>query len=132
MNEIKKRVLIVDDDLPIVEVIKIILEEKNYLVDTLTESQSIKEKLSLDLPDLILLDIWMSGLDGVEITRILKSSPRTKHIPIIMISANNEVEKIAKNSGADDFIAKPFDVDVLIKKVEKHVRINPDLFPTAE
>jgi CheY-like chemotaxis protein len=72
------------------------------------------------LPDLLLLDIWMSGMDGKEICKHLKSQEVTKHIPIIMISANKDTQKIAFECGADDFIAKPFQMKNLLQKVAQY------------
>ena len=73
-----------------------------------------------DLPDILLLDMLLSGKDGREITKQLKSQDSTKHIPIILFSAYPSVEEDARRSGADDFIAKPFDIDVLLAKIEQY------------
>jgi CheY-like chemotaxis protein len=72
-------------------------------------------------PDLLLLDIWMSGLDGREICKALKLQDHTKHIPIILVSANRDTEQIAHDAGADDFLNKPFDMDDLLRKVAERV-----------
>lgn len=72
------------------------------------------------LPSLLLLDIWMSGLDGRDICKELKSDDKTKKIPIIMISANKDTKQIALEAGADGFIAKPFEIDTLIETVERY------------
>lgn len=115
----KKRVLIADDDPAILEVITLMLEDAGY--DSRTTVDGHTEKIVKKyLPDVILLDIWMSGLDGRTICKSLKKHKLTMHIPIIMISANKDTEKIAKESGADDFIAKPFEMDDLLKKVAKY------------
>ena len=70
--------------------------------------------------DLLLLDIWMSGHDGKEICRALKRGDATKKVPIILISASRDVELSASEAGADDWIAKPFDMKNLLAKVKKH------------
>jgi CheY-like chemotaxis protein len=81
-----------------------------------------------DLPDLILLDIWMAGIDGREICKHLKNQSLTKYIPIILISANSDTEEIAKQAGADDFICKPFDMDNFLQKVAKYSKnARPDM-----
>lgn len=118
-----KRILVVDDDLAILEVIKIILDEKGYEVATATDSVSLYDEIKDKKPDLILLDIWMSGQDGQEITKFLKANGDTCNIPIVMISANNEGLKMAKDSGADDFLAKPFDIEDLLSKVDKYTAV---------
>lgn len=115
----KKKIIVVDDDLGILEVIKIILEEEDYKVITIDDGKMILKKIEDEMPDVVLLDIWMSGQDGGEIAKHLKAKEKTKSIPIIMVSAKNDTEKVARESGADDFITKPFDMDVLLEKVKK-------------
>lgn len=116
-------ILVIDDDTGILEVVKIILEDKGYFVKTVQESSKIDSVLSEKLPELILLDIWMSGIDGQDVTKTLKKNNQTCHIPIILMSANQETEKIAKAAGADGFITKPFDIDHLTSLVESYVKI---------
>lgn len=114
--EKKKKVLVADDDPAILEVITLILEDAGYDVKTTVNGQT--EKFAQEyLPDLILLDIWMAGMDGRNICKGLKTKKSTKHIPVIMISANKDTEKIAREAGADGFLAKPFDMKDLLSKV---------------
>lgn len=117
----KKKILIADDDPAILEALTLMLEDAGYETDTTVDGQTIKEATD-QLPDLILLDIWMSGTDGRDICKHLKRRPQTKHIPIIMVSANKDAEHIAKESGADDFIAKPFEMDDLLALIEKYMK----------
>lgn len=112
--------MIADDDPAIVESTRLILEEFGYEVDSTVDGQTIY-KMKKDFPDLLLLDIWMSGQDGREICKYLKKEDTTKRIPIIMISASRDIKESAKTAGADDFLAKPFDMDDLIAIVEKHI-----------
>lgn len=114
--------MVVDDDHGILEVIQIILEGENYDVLTLSSSEAIEDKIRTFSPDIILLDIWMSGQNGGEIAIKLKSDTNTSHIPIIMISAKNDTDVIAKQSKADDYISKPFDMDDLLNKIKKHIK----------
>jgi DNA-binding response OmpR family regulator len=117
-----KKILIAEDDTAILEVIKIILEGEGYEIHSTDEKDTIYKLISEHNPNLILLDIWLSGHDGGKIARHLKSKKETKHIPVIIISANNETAKITKESGADDYLLKPFDIDDLLKIVKKHLR----------
>jgi DNA-binding response OmpR family regulator len=118
MNE-QKKVLVVDDDAGMRDATRRLLEHVGYMA--LTAEDGRVGQLVIDWkPDAILLDIWMSGLDGREVCRLLKGNEATKSIPIIMFSANSDVEYIAKESGADDFIEKPFDMKTLVAKIEKH------------
>lgn len=116
----KKRILVVDDNTAILDALKIMLEDEGYEVETTVDGATVKD-IQAPLPDLVLLDIWMSGVDGRDVCKFLKSTPATKHIPVIMISAAKDTEQIAKASGADDFISKPFQMDVLLKMVAKYV-----------
>lgn len=116
-----KKIAVIDDDKAILEVIRIILEEQNYLVTLIDDPNNVLKKIQDLSPALILMDLWMSGYDGMDITKQLKKDDSTKHIPIIIISANNDAEKIAKESGANGFLPKPFDIDDLAAVVKQHL-----------
>ncbi|MBI4079333.1 MAG: response regulator [Candidatus Levybacteria bacterium] len=116
----KKSVLVVDDDPAILDVIKIILEEKGYDVHLLADGDKIAQTIVAFSPSVILLDFWLSGLNGKQVIKILRTNPTTKHIPIIMISANHDPKSIAEEVEANDFLAKPFDIDDLVRIVEKY------------
>jgi DNA-binding response OmpR family regulator len=120
MNK-KKKILVADDDPGILEAIQIMLEDEGYDVMVTVNGETVA-KIFEQEPDLLLLDIWMSGQSGEDICKALKASESTKHIPIIMISANRDTEAIAKSAGADDFITKPFDIDNLLSKVKKYLK----------
>jgi len=113
----KKKILVADDDPAIVDSVQIILELEGYNVSTTVDGETVYG-LKRNFPDLLLLDIWMSRLDGREICRYLKDNPSTKNIPIIIISASKDVEASAVMAGADGFIAKPFEMDDLLTKVK--------------
>lgn len=117
----KKKILIAEDDKAIIEVVKIILENEGYLILATDREEAIHEALKKESPDLILLDIWLSGEDGGKIAKYLKEKKETKHIPIVIMSANNETEKITKDAGADDFLLKPFNIDDLLYIVKKYI-----------
>lgn len=123
MNNASK-ILICDDDEGIVEVIQIILEENGYEVETIMNGKEIEKKVKAYQPNLIFLDIWMPGIDGKEVTRILKSDMKTKDIPIVLVSALNEVSKIREMTGADAFLPKPFDLQDLLAIVKRHIAKN--------
>lgn len=123
-----KKILVSDDDLAILDAIRMILEDEGYEVTTQPEGQKLYD-LKGELPDLILLDVWMSGVDGRDICKYLKSKEETKHIPIIMISANNSTERIATEAGANGFITKPFELTRLLATVKKHLESDLDLVP---
>lgn len=85
----KRRILVADDDPSILEVISLILEDAGYEVTTSVNGETVKKVHGI-LPDLILLDIWMSGMDGREICKYLRANKKLKHIPVVMISANKD------------------------------------------
>src|SRR5260370_7701054 len=76
------------------------------------------------LLELIMLDILLQSKDGRKICQQLKSDPKTSHMPVIVLSAHSDASQLANDCGADDFIEKPFDVDVLISTVEKYLPHN--------
>lgn len=118
MGERKKKILIADDDPGILDALSLFLEDVGYEVETTNDGGSVL-KFQNGHPDLLLLDIWMSGWSGRDICLSLKSQEATRHLPIILISANDEAERIAWEAGADDFIAKPFDLDDVLEKIEQ-------------
>ena len=116
----KKKILVADDNPAILDALDIMLEENGYEVET-TLNGAAAQDMKEPLPDLLLLDIGMSGTDGRDICKQLKNSASTKNIPVIMISATKDLEQIAKDSGADYFIAKPFQMEHLLITVFKFV-----------
>lgn len=113
MPHSKKKILVADDDPSILEVISLILGDAGYDVET-TVGADTERRIREYKPDVILLDIWMSGMDGRTICSDLKSNKQTKRIPVIMISANKDTERIARDAGADGFLAKPFEMKDLL------------------
>jgi DNA-binding NtrC family response regulator len=117
----EKEILVIDDDLAILEVIKIILEEKGYKVTTISDSTTVEKYIVGHAPDMIFVDFWMAGLNGRKIVGIVKDNYKTQHVPVIMISANHDVKKISEEIRADGFLAKPFDISDLTTIVDKHI-----------
>ncbi len=115
----KKKVYVAEDDPAILEIISLILRDMDYDVETSTDGRSLHNKV-FDLPDLILLDIRMSGTNGGDICSYLKLNPATKSIPIVLISANRDLLDIGLRSEADAILAKPFDIEDLITVVKKY------------
>lgn len=117
----RKKILVADDDTAILQVIKLILEESGYAVYAVSDGSKVVDQVNKTKPDVILLDIWMSGYDGRDLSQTLKAKKETKNIPIIVVSAHNETERMAKEAGADGFISKPFDMDYLLETVRKYL-----------
>ncbi len=115
-----KRILVVDDDTDILNLVQAILDYEGYLVQT-SPSGSIFQHVQRALPDLILLDVLLSEKDGRVLCLQLKVNELTKDIPIILFSAHVKKENALRGSHADDFLAKPFDIQELLTVVRKHL-----------
>ncbi|WP_379963188.1 PleD family two-component system response regulator [Epilithonimonas sp. UC225_85] len=117
-----KKILIFDDDTSILEVISIIFEENGYKVEISETSHDIIEKVSTFRPDVILMDNWIPNIGGVEATRLLKSHEDFKNIPVIYVTANNDIASLAESAQADDYVAKPFNLEDLEVMVAKYMK----------
>jgi CheY-like chemotaxis protein len=117
----KKKILIFDDDKTILEVITIIFEENGYQVEISETSHDIIEKVTQFQPDVILMDNWIPNIGGVEATRLLKNHEKFNTIPVIYVTANNDIVALAEQARADDYVAKPFNLDDLEGKVAKYL-----------
>jgi DNA-binding response OmpR family regulator len=122
MEQQTKKLLVVDDDPDILDALQFLLEDVGYKVTT-TEKGEYAENLhdtNDGLPDVIILDVLLSGKDGRLICQKLKSQEETKRIPIIMMSAHPDAKRSVAVVGADDFLGKPYDVDELLTKIAKY------------
>jgi DNA-binding response OmpR family regulator len=114
-----QRILVVDDDPDILEAIQFVLETDYEVFTDLGDG--VERKIQKHAPQLVLMDILLSGKDGRDITKKLKQDGKTKNIPIILLSAHPNIESTIQTCGADDFIPKPFDMNILLSKVEKYI-----------
>ena len=111
-----KKILVVDDDDAILEAIQISLELDEYIVCTANDGKSAIAVAIREKPDMIILDVLLSGDDGRDVARTLKGDQTTATIPIVMVSAHPNVHQTVLDAGADDFLAKPFDINDLLEK----------------
>lgn len=121
MQSKRRKLLVVDDEPDILEFLQVILEEEGYEVFTSTKGEYLEQLHNGGLPDLILLDVLLSGKDGRDIVKYLKGQDETKAIPVIMFSAHPSAEQTARTAGADDFLAKPFNIDELLLRIAKYL-----------
>jgi len=114
-----KNILVVEDDLDIRELISFNLANEGHQVFEANNGEVGIDKARNNNPDLILLDLMLPGIQGLDVCRIIKSDQETKEIPIIMVTALGQEEDIVKGleTGADDYITKPFSIKVLIARV---------------
>ena len=112
----RKKIFIADDDTDILTIIGLMLKVHGYDVISTTNANHIFDQKE-NLPDLILLDIWMSGIDGRVICKKLKENVLFKNIPVVFISANTGITEITAECKAQGFISKPFEMEHLVSKI---------------
>ncbi len=119
-----KNILVVEDDSDIRELISFNLLNQGHQVFEANNGELGIEKSRKKLPDLILLDLMLPGIHGLDVCRIIKADQETKNIPIIMVTAMGQEEDIVKGleTGADDYITKPFSIKVLLARVSAVLR----------
>lgn len=108
-----KTVLLFDDDIQILEVCTLILEYSGYTVATSSNVENVVDQVKAVRPDVILMDNWIPDIGGIRATQLIKQNPEVGHIPVIYISANSNIESLARQAGADTYLAKPFNMDQL-------------------
>lgn len=116
-----RTILLVDDDEGILDAFKEMLESEQYDVETSSDGEILLHLEAENLPKLIILDVLLSGHDGRVLCRQLKNNPNTNAVPIIMVSAHPTAEQDVPACGANDFLKKPFEMDVMLRKVAKYM-----------
>ena len=117
----KENILIVDDEEDVLELVRFNLEKNGYKTETAVSGEEALEKAKAKSPDLIILDLMLPGIDGLEVCKKLKSNTKTENIPVIMLTAKSEESDIITGLelGAQDYITKPFSPKVLIARVRR-------------
>ena len=120
----REHILVVDDDKDILELISYNLNKNGYRVTCVTTGEEALEKARSEAPDVLILDLMLPGLDGLEVCRILRKAPATSGIPIVMLTAKGEESDIVKGLelGADDYVTKPFSPKVLLARIKAVLR----------
>ena len=121
---VKQKILVVDDEEDILELLKFNLSREGYQVLCAVSGEQALRLVRSENPDLIMLDLMLPGIDGLEVTRRLKNDPDTKNLPIVMLTAKGEEADIVTGLelGADDYITKPFSPRVLIARIRAVLR----------
>lgn len=117
----KKCVLIYDDDLEILNVCRAILNSSSYRVETNSTCENIISDIQNFHPDIILMDLWIPTIGGENAIRCMREDPKSKNIPVILFSANDEIEKISERVNADGFLKKPFDIHMFKETIEDNI-----------
>ncbi|MGD8521030.1 MAG: response regulator transcription factor [Desulfobacterales bacterium] len=120
----KERILVVDDEEDILELVTYNLTKEGYHIKGATTGEAALKKIQSESFDLIVLDLMLPGIDGLEVTKSLKNNPKTRNIPIVMLTAKGDEADIVTGLelGADDYITKPFSPRVLIARVRAVIR----------
>jgi DNA-binding response OmpR family regulator len=116
------KLLIIDDDEDISAMLFLLLR-KDFDVAVVTKSEDIFPKIKSFQPDIILLDVYLTGYDGRVICKQLKFHPDSKHIPVIMVSGNDEILQTVEQYGANDYIQKPFKSEELLAKINDLLKV---------
>ena len=120
----KSRILVVDDEPDLVELVRHHLVREHYEVVTAGDGETALAEARRKLPDLVVLDLMLPGIDGLEVCRRLRADPRTEHIPIVMLTAKGEESDavIGLSQGADDYVRKPFGIKELVARIATRLR----------
>jgi len=120
----KEKILVVDDEEDILELLRFNLSREGCQVFCASSGEEALRLVRSEIPDLIVLDLMLPGIDGLEVTRRLKNDPNTKHIPIVMLTAKGEEADIVTGLelGADDYVTKPFSPRILVARVRAVLR----------
>lgn len=113
----RNKILICDDDEGILEMLEVIFSDQGFEVIPELNSLNVHELVVDRRPDLVVLDLWMPVISGDQVLKSLRKDPLTHAVPVLVISASNDGKKIAMDAGASDFVAKPFDLDLLLSKI---------------
>lgn len=120
----KEKILVVDDEEDVLELVRFNLSREGYRVFCAATGEDALESLGRKRPDLIVLDLMLPGIDGLEIAKRLKNDPKTKYIPIVMLTAKSEETDVLLGLalGADDYVTKPFSPRILVARINTVLR----------
>jgi len=124
----KARILVVDDELPVVQIIKANLEMEGYEVDTAHDGIEALEQVARQRPDLVVLDVMMPRMNGWDVLERLKTDPATMDIPVVMLTALHDVEHLDKGArlGNDCYLTKPFEPEDLLAMVRRLIEASQE------
>ncbi len=130
----KERILVVDDEEDILELVRFNLAREGYPIICTTSGEESLKIAQKEHPDLIVLDLMLPGIDGLDVAKALKNDPKTRDIPIVMLTAKGEEADIVTGLelGADDYIAKPFSPRILVARVRAVLRRGASEVPEDE
>ncbi len=127
----KQTILIIEDERSIIDILSYNLQKEGFEVVTATDGQEGLQKAQVLLPNLIILDLMLPVMDGLQVCQQLRADPRTRHIKVVMLTARSEEvdEIVGFNMGADDYVSKPFKMKPLIHRIK--ARLQPPVREAA-
>jgi len=130
----KPIVLVVDDEEDLVELVRYNLEQSEYGVRTAHSGLEAVQTAAEDPPDLIVLDLMMPGVDGLQVCKQIRASEKTQHIPILMLTAKGDERDVVQGleAGADDYVTKPFSIQVLMARISALLRRSERSLPEQD
>ncbi|NLF74120.1 MAG: response regulator transcription factor [Chloroflexi bacterium] len=122
-----KRILVVDDEIGALTLIGIMLERGGFEVLKAKDAEQALSVLELETPDLIILDVMMPGMDGIELCRVLRARSDTQELPILILSARGDAKSVMSgmDAGASDYLPKPILHHDLVAKVRRMLNLDP-------
>jgi len=117
----KQKIVICDDEQDILNITQLILEDAGFTVIPVSDSLTVEAVVAAEKPELLLIDLWMPGLSGDQVVASIRNNETLSDLPVIVISASRDGEKVAYASGADCFLEKPYDIDSLVNLVRKQL-----------
>jgi DNA-binding response OmpR family regulator len=122
-----KRILVVDDEIGALTLIGIMLERGGFEVLKAKDADQALSVLDLETPDLIILDVMMPGMDGIELCRVLRQRPDTAELPVLILSARGDAKSVMSgmDAGASDYLPKPILHHDLVAKVRRMLDLDP-------
>lgn len=119
INDTIYNILAVDDDTDMLTIFSYLLKVRGYHIDISVNAQDLWEIIKTKAPDFIFLDIRMRGVNGMDLCLELKENDATKHIPVVLLSGNANVDKIYKDCKADGYLRKPFVIEEIMKEIDR-------------
>ncbi|MBC7868344.1 MAG: response regulator [Gloeobacteraceae cyanobacterium ES-bin-316] len=124
--ESKEKILVVDDDPEIGFMLKMMLEHKGFDVTVLQRAEATADTVKENEIDLVILDMLIAGIMGTDVCRALKANPATALLPVLMITALPDAEKVCMPAGADAVLSKPFEMSELVTNVHTLLSLKHD------
>ncbi|MCZ7402156.1 MAG: response regulator [Candidatus Methanoperedens sp.] len=128
-SDTRQKIIIVDDEMATLLPLKRSLESEDYIVIEACDGYEAIKKAKAEMPELIILDIMLPGIDGIEVCSLLKNDVLTKKIPVIMLTARDEIRHKVKGLeiGADDYVTKPFNLNELKARIKSVLRRSKEI-----